>query len=115
MFLIYFFYFYPRVPARRLLAVERCLSVACRCSIETAGRIEPVFGSETSFTYFALCFKGIYVATSSWNSVPNSRLLSSLYQFVLTTQRDEGGRSEHDKLDRRRSSAVLSLDSTSDG
>ena len=98
-----------------LLAVALCLSVTSRSSIETAERIELVFGVGATSTFrlsYTNLFKGnmgIFKnkGTLLQNFIQNSREKILLRRIdrrdVLWTLLDNGGRSERDKLHRCRS------------
>jgi len=123
--------FYPRdAILARVLAMTLCpcLSVTSRCSIEMHGLI---FGRFLS-TYPTLCSKEIQVSTGTYAAITrsdsddstSSRTLSQtpdLYNFasayrsskrVINLAR-QGGRSKHNKLDRRWS-AKLTMPPSSD-
>ena len=93
-----------------------CLSVTIRCSIEMAERIELVFGMWASFHPPYTVLKGNSVisknkGTSLWNFVLNSGL-RKFRQGILIVETcyqlsEKGGRSERDKLGRRRSTKSI--------
>jgi len=103
--------------------VSVCLSVSVtsRCSIETDGWIKLIFGTEASFdlsTYPTLCCKEINVSTNI-TVLPSGTLsltpdLNSFATARRSSKRviNKGGRSEHDKLDRRRSAELTIPPST---
>jgi len=107
--------FTARCYASAVLAMGLCPSVTGRCSIETGKRIELVFVMRAFFhpSYTVLTGNSAHFknkGTSLWNSVPNSRQKNLLWYIdrrnVLSTQHEKGGRSERDKLDRRRSTKL---------
>jgi len=86
------------------------VSVTSRCSVETDGRIELGFGAEVFFRCVLRKFRYLQnKGTSLGNFATNSGLFSPLYidcRNVLSTKLKKGGRSERDKLDRRRSTKL---------
>jgi len=106
----------------RVLAMALCLSVCVRLSvtsrssIETDERIELFLARELPSTHPTLCSEEIRV--SSKTRVLPSGTLSQTLDFkkllryidrrnVLSTSLEKGGRSERDKLDRRRSTLAI--------
>jgi len=92
------------------------VSVTSRSSIETDERTELVFGTAASFHLSYTVLKGNSgisktKVTALWNFVPNSGLQKILLRQihrrdVFSTKFEKGGRSERDKLNRRRSSRL---------
>jgi len=95
--------------------VSVCLSVSVtsRCSVETVGRIKLGFGTKVFFGQsYAVSRKFRYLqnkGTSLGNFATNSGLFSPRHidcRNVLSTKLKKGGRSQRDKLDRRRSTKL---------
>ena len=94
-----------------------CPSATSRYSVETDERIELVFGMSAFFHPSYTVLKGNSVisknkGTSLWNFVLNSGLTKILPRHidrrnVLSTLLEKGGRSERDKLGRRRSTKSI--------
>jgi len=104
-----------RCYASAVLAMALCPSVTSWSSTKTAERIELVFGMWASFHPSYTVLKGNSVisknkSTSLWNFVLNSGLTKFRHGISIVEtcyQLEKGGRSKHDKLDRRRSTKLI--------